>query len=142
MPKEILVAIIIGGLLGIAIAFGVWRANIALSPQAQPSQTEATGSPIPTGKTPTTLTLTITEPEDEAVVGEANVTVLGLASPQATIAIASEKGETIVTSDNKGNFSGVVELSEGTNVITVTAFDSEGETIEKQITVVYSTEVR
>ena len=144
MPKEVIAAIIVGGLLGVAIAFGVWRANIALSPQ----ENSTTGTSSPTAQTPpepsapVALSLTITNPQDDSVVNTSSTVVEGLADPNATISITTDKSETIVTADGQGKFSGKVELSEGPNVITVTMFTKEAETIEKQIIVVYSTEIR
>lgn len=142
MPKEVLAAIIVGGLLGIAIAFGVWRANIALSPQDTNQNQTATDSPSASPTAVTTLNLTIATPEDESIVNKGTLTVTGMTTPNSTVSLSSDKSETIVTAYDKGNFTGSVELNEGTNVVTVTSFTSDGETIEKQITVVYSTEIK
>lgn len=144
MPKEVIAAIIVGGMLGMAIAFGVWRANIALSPQTDTPQNQITTnnpSPAPT-TTASKLSLTITSPEDELVVTSGTLTVAGLTTPGSIISLSTDKSETIVTADAKGDFNGQVELAEGTNVVTITSFTTEGETIEKQITVVYSTEIK
>ncbi len=141
MPKEVIAAIIVGGVLGIAIAFGVWRANIALTPKNLLVQTQSPTPVSPSPATSTFLSLTITSPEDESVIDKDSVTLTGKATSLAAIAIVLENSETIVTADKDGIFSSTVKLSEGPNIITVTAFTAEGETIEKQITIVYSTQI-
>lgn len=139
MPKEVLAAIVVGGILGLAIAFGAWRANQVLTPQNQVSQTKASPSPTPTT---TELSLIITSPEDESVVNQNEITVEGKTIPSATVVITSQSGEIIVVSEQDGSWSGQIELDPGANIITVTAFSREGESVEKQMTLAFSTEVK
>lgn len=134
MRKEVLVAIIIGGLLGLAVAFGIWRANKALAPK---TQVEPFPSPVAQEEK---SELIVTSPESGSVVSENKVLVQGSATPNATIVILYNEGEIIVQADEAGSFEQEVELSGGANEIKVAAYDEQGNQKEKTITVVYSTE--
>lgn len=134
MRKEVLVAIILGITLGLVIAFGVWRANLALAPRRQVS-TQTQPSP-----TPPAFELVITTPEDETVVADATIDVSGKTESGATVIVQYEEGAVTVLADASGSFSQEIELVAGANTITVSAFAQDGEGIEKTLTVVYSTE--
>lgn len=133
MRKEVLIAIILGAALGLIIAFGVWRANLALAPKRQAVQTQAT-------PTPEAFALTISSPENEAVVGRDSITVQGTTKAGVNLVILYENGEILTTAQEDGSFEADIKLIAGANSITVTAFDEEGESVEKTLTVVYSTE--
>lgn len=124
-----------GGVLGLAIAFGVWRANQAFTPTPQ-YQTQ-TSPP----STPQTLSLIVTSPEDEAVADKEKIIVSGKTQAGANVIIATEKDEAVTTADAQGNFSAEIALVEGGNDIVITAIMDDGESVEKRITVVFSTEV-
>lgn len=137
MKKEVILAITIGFVLGLVITFGIWVANRSLK---QTSTTAATPTPIVISITPaptnqvTNNQLTITSPDDESVVAVDKITVTGKTSPNSTVAILYEDGQTFVTSDAEGKFSVEVPLVGGYNEITATSEDSS-----QTITVTYST---
>lgn len=146
MRKEVIIAIILGSVLGIAVAFGIWRANQTLKPQKQIKGIEATSSPVsttqPENKTNTeTAELLITSPENNIVVNEDSVKVEGTTQPKATIVIISNTGEVILEAKQDGSFEQNVKLEGGANEIKVVAYDKNGRRTEKIITVVYSTEL-
>ncbi len=80
--------------------------------------------------------LELREPEDNRSItgGDRKVTVSG--STSAGVRIYINGGQTIV--DRDGNFSSVLEVSEGENTITVKAADGAGNSTEIQRRVVYS----
>ncbi|MAG59596.1 hypothetical protein CMO96_02285 [Candidatus Woesebacteria bacterium] len=139
MRKEVLIAIIIGVGLGSAVAFGIWRANLVLSPQNGQEQNQQ-ASPSPTDDIITSSQLVVTQPENNVVISKDEVEVQGNASPESTIVILANSGEIILEAEADGNFKETVGLEGGANEITVVAYDKEGNESRQTITVVYSTE--
>ncbi|MBI4137322.1 hypothetical protein HY469_04635 [Candidatus Roizmanbacteria bacterium] len=87
------------------------------------------------------ISLTLESPADDALAVEDEVLVRGTTTPGATIAVFTETDEIIVESDENGHFETTVQLVQGINTLTVTAYSSEGQ--EKSITrtIVYDEEV-
>ncbi|MBI2405831.1 hypothetical protein HYV21_02155 [Candidatus Microgenomates bacterium] len=137
MRKEVLIAILLGATLGLAIAFGVYRANLAL--RSTPTTTQAT--PAPTSA-PSSSTLTITQPEDEALVDTDSITVEGKTAPNATVVITSPVDEVTALADNSGTFRAEVKLEPGANALLVTSFGEDNNSVEKELTITYSTEFK
>ena len=144
MKKEVLLAIIIGFSLGLAITFGVWKANKALkeaAPKQQllPSQVqekEKIPSPTPVSSQ---LNLLITSPEDNSIINKEKINVSGKTSPKATVVILYGEGEKIIEADENGNFTSEITLVGGANEITVSAYDQDGNEATKTLNLVYST---
>lgn len=133
MKKEVLFAIVAGALLGVVIAFGVYRANIALVPSKGDDQ-KATPAPKEVAG------LSIIKPETLRVLTESATVVSGITSPNSNVAIVTDDNEYIVASDNKGQFEDEIELSGGLNEIKVFSFDTSGTQKEGSVLVVFSTE--
>jgi len=142
MKKEILVAIVIGFILGLVITFGIWTANNSLK-QGVNTQTkeitenEKTATPAPSQEEK--LSLEITSPSNNALVNQEKLEISGKTAPQATIAIVYEEGEKIAEADEKGNFSVEITLVGGSNEIGISAFDDQGNEASKTLNLVYST---
>ena len=136
MRKEVLIAIIIGFGLGLLITFGIWTANKALKETA-PTTTvpteEAEITPTPN------LELLITSPEDNTISEEEMIEVSGQTIAKAIIAIIYPDGEKLLEADKDGNFSTEISLVGGDNQIKISAFNNEGDEVNKTLTVVYST---
>jgi hypothetical protein len=145
MRKEVLIAILLGSAIGLAIAFGIWRANKAFLPQRKE---EATQSPSITqvvedgenedGKD--TGPLVITSPENNLVVGTGKISIEGVSTENATIVITTNIAENILQTGSDGKFKGDIELEGGVNLIKVVSYDKTGNKTEKSLTIVYSTE--
>lgn len=134
MRKEIIFAVIAGGLFGLVIAFGIWRINSALKP---PQGTErATETSKPQGQS----AMTIAEPSENDVLSETPAAVTGLTNPNAFVSISSEEKDYLVQADNKGAFSGQIALLGGANQIVFTSFDTGGTPSAQTLTIIYSTE--
>ena len=142
MRKEVLIAIIIGFVLGLVITFGIWTANKAI--KEAPSKEEITGeqaqkeitvTPSPTGLEPTL----VLSPEDNSLSDKEKIDISGKTTPEATVVILFPEGEKIIEADKEGNFSTEITLMGGSNEIKVSSFDEEGREISKSITIVYST---
>lgn len=134
MRKEVLVAITIGALLGLAVAFGIFRANQALTPK-----TQTLPSPVPQQEEQSSG-LIVTSPENERVTSEDKVVLRGSTTPAATVVILYNLGEVIVEARADGTFEQEIELEGGANEIKVISIDDQGASQEQTITVVYSTE--
>lgn len=77
--------------------------------------------------------LEITIPTDKLVVKIPNVLVQGTTTPNAEVTF----NEVSVKADATGKFMGYVPLFEGENPIIVTAVDTDGSMVEKEISVIY-----
>lgn len=143
MRKEVLFAILIGCLVGLAVAFGLWRANKALRPD---NGNVAEFNPVGASrdKTPQEKkvgTLLVTSPANFAVISENKVKVQGATWPNAQVIISTQDDETIVQSGGKGEFSEEIKLTAGANLIKVVAYSTDGNREEVSIAVVHTTEL-
>ncbi len=141
MKKEILIAIIIGFVLGLVITFGIWTANKSLKEGStnQPQETvENNNNPTPT-QTQEKMQLTIISPEDNDLVNQEKVQIVGKTSPGAEVAAAYPDGEKIIEADENGDFTLDITLVGGGNEITISAFDNQNNEISKTLNLVYST---
>jgi len=143
MKKEILIAIIIGFVLGLVITFGIWTANKSLKEGTTSNQqtgvTENENiTPVPT-QVEEKLPLTIISPENNALLNQEKLEIVGKTSPKAVVAISYEEGEKIIEADEKGDFKGEITLVGGSNKINVSAFDSQGNEASKSLNLVFST---
>lgn len=140
MRKEVFIAVLLGGALGLAIAFGVWRANVALKSQGDNNQKiSVIGSSSPT---PAAGQLLITDPEENSLVSTETVTLKGKSEPRSAIMVTTQVDAVSTASDNSGNWTADVKLDAGANEILVTAVNEQGEEFSTQITITYSTEFK
>jgi len=142
MKKEILIAIIIGFVLGLVITFGIWTANKSLKEgtNTQLSQiTENKTNITPSPQVEEKLPLTLISPENNALVNQEKLEIVGKTSPKAVVAIVYEEGEKIIEADEKGDFTMEITLVGGSNKINVSAFDSQGNEASKSLNLVFST---
>lgn len=139
MRKEVLIAIIIGFALGLVITFGIWTTNQALKKSAteKPTPVEEVVSPTPILEEK--FSLVLHSPENNSISVEETIEVSGETAPSAIIVILYQEGEKILEADEKGEFSTEVALAGGSNEITVSAYNQEGDEISQTLTVVYST---
>lgn len=140
MRKEVFIAVLLGGALGLAIAFGVWRANIALKSQgADTSKISITNSSSPT---PEAGMLLVTDPEDNSLVKKELTTFKGKAEPKSAIVVTSPIDSASTVSDNSGNWTADIKLESGANQVSVTAVNEAGDEFSTELTITYSTEFK
>lgn len=143
MKKEILIAIVIGFILGLVITFGIWTANKSLQENNNEPQTEENESqPIVNENSQNDeekMSLSITSPQDNSLLDQEEIEITGETSPLANIVILFEEGEKIIQADEQGDFKETIELSGGANEITITAVDQDGNEASKALNLVYST---
>ncbi len=109
---------------------------VACGPRAPVAPTR-TPTPVVPGATPSTaaLSLVVTVPQDEVVVKDAILRVVGRTSPDAVVSV---NGKIVRTVDIEGNFSTLVSLVEGPNLLEVIATDYRGGQASQVLTVVYA----
>ena len=143
MRKEIFYAIFAGSILGLVIAFGVWRTNSTLKPSPTPVASadgqKTTGNPSNNTKT-LGFDLTIAKPGDGDLFTQNPVTISGITKAGSLVTISTEDQDFMLQAENNGSFSQDVTLLGGTNQIVVTSFDGNGDSVVKELTVVYSKE--
>jgi hypothetical protein len=144
MKKEVALAVSLGFILGLIITFGIWTANKSLKNHAQEKTATPTTARVQADISPTPVpadgfSLSITSPEDEALSNVSNIVLTGVTSPKAVLAIMSETGQQIVEADTDGEFTAKITLEGGYNNLSVTAFDSSGNSASKNIVVTYTT---
>lgn len=133
MKKEIVWVVAIGVIVGLIVAFGVYRINSSLNKNSNTPQASATAPP---GSAE--LKITLDKPDDGDVVTDNTVTVSGITKALAWITISGEEDDYIIQADETGVFSQDVNLIAGVNQIKLTAFDSAGNQNVSKVLVVYS----
>ena len=139
MRKEIIFAILVGSSLGVAVAFGVWRINIFFKTSTTQNTTEQDININNNIKTNNNLNLDIISPSNYSVIGNSEVIISGQTNNNSLIALATGDDSIIITSDSKGKFETKVKLEGGISELFVTAFDKNGKSLNKKLTLIYST---
>jgi len=139
MKKEVLIAIVSGLILGLVITFGIYTANRSIEKQKNAKKAQET--PLPASPSPSLSqkTLTITSPENYDLINQRELTINGIAWPEAVIAIITENSEFFTQADNEGYFLHKLNLVKGYNEITVIATDELNSTQTQNLVVTYST---
>jgi hypothetical protein len=148
--KENFIAIIIGLVLGIIIALGVWTAKnggfryeipkftLPNLPEIKKNEPTAPVVPTPTGSLKKEeFQISLSSPEDDITVNVKEITVSGNAWPNTTIITSLENNDIITSSNPDGSFSMKATLVTGPNTITVTAFDQEGNSSQVTRTIIF-----
>lgn len=137
MRKEVILAVIIGILLGGIILYGINLANSSSKINFGDKEATEEGSPAtPTTVKQNTSQISLIYPLDNAVVTDSQLTLKGTAKANANIAIVTESDDILTTADSSGNFSSAINLVSGENVITITAVDEKQASSSAQITVI------
>ncbi len=90
---------------------------------------EVTPPPAPKSE----FSLTVTEPTDESIINADKVEVMGITTPGAVVSVNGELAEV----DGEGNFTMMVVLEEGPNIIEVIASDLEGNEESRTLVIIY-----
>ena len=137
MRKEILFAILAGITFGLIIAFGVWRANVALRPDGV-----STIAPDDTSETAQDgFGITVAKPQDYQVVTSSPAVLTGISKPNVWIVVSAEEEDYIAKTDESGEFEIEVDVVGGVNEVIITAFDADGAEAQEKLILVYSSEL-
>ncbi len=122
------IALLIG--LGVAgVAFYFYQSTKVIPK----SDTKAAKEPTPT-PTPDVsgYILAIDKPKDEEVVSNKTITITGKTAADAVVVVSTETDEQIITPAQNGNFNTTQTISNGANIIQITAIFPDGG--EKRVT--------
>jgi hypothetical protein len=84
------------------------------------------GSYLPVTKKFSSFDLNLDNPDDNVIVADKSIIVSGNTSPNVTVVISTEVSDIGLETDDKGHFSKVVTLEKGLNILTLKAFDQNG----------------
>lgn len=138
MPREALIAIVIGFLFGLIITFGVYTANRSLK-EKEVTVEAPSPTTLPSPESSPQPLLVIDSPENESLVSEEKLVLRGHTSPEAIIAVFTEENEHLLTASREGTFSAEIKLVKGVNYIKVMAVDKQNQKTEEDLIIVYST---
>ncbi|HAS68876.1 TPA: hypothetical protein DGD59_03435 [Candidatus Collierbacteria bacterium] len=140
MRKEVILAVIIGIILGGVILYGINLANTSSKINQGDTETEKSSTKVTpsSSKKPDSL-ISILFPTNNSVVTENQLTIKGTTKPNSNIAIISESDDILTMSDKSGNFSEDINLIPGENTITITIVDEKQATSSSIITVIRTT---
>lgn len=137
MKKEVILAILIGLGMGLFITYGVYRVKNSITTPPITDLEDAT-DPTPT-TTATPALIAIHNPENGLVTTETEITVTGTTTENAHVVLFVNEVDYISTSDETGNFSFEVSLSQGVNYIQVYVITIDGTTaVDERVVVVSS----
>ena len=139
MKKEVLIAVVAGLILGLIITMGIYTANRSLNAQRAKKQLQNTPTPSALPNNQNNKTLNITSQENYDLLDKSELSLSGVAWPNAVIALISEADNQIVTADSEGIFTFKTKLIKGFNEISVIATDETGTTQTQNLVLTYST---
>lgn len=125
------------GLLVAGVAFYLYQGTKTIP--ASKLKTVTVVSPTPSAS-PSGVYLNIDSPQDESVVDNKVLTVSGKTIPGATVVILTSSSKQVVQPSQAGDFSTTINLDDGTNLLQVTSFGTDGLSTTVVKTVTYSTE--
>ncbi|RJP46531.1 MAG: hypothetical protein C4584_01470 [Armatimonadetes bacterium] len=95
---------------------------------------------FPVTREPVSLMLNLSSPENNLLVFDPNLLIQGTSSPNSMIIITTSKEDFSLEPDNQGYFSYTLELEQGLNEFSITAFDVLGNSKSSERVVYYSKE--
>jgi hypothetical protein len=149
MFKEIILAIILGTLLGFGLTGGYFA--IKKSPSNSTANITPTISIVKSGPTsiisptPTEVLdssdnqITIDSPENESIVSNSKLAIKGSTNSKSTIVITTSTKNYTTHADNAGNFSIEIDVETGTNLIQIDSIDSNDNQSTTKLLITYST---
>lgn len=135
MRKELPIAVFAGSILGILVAFGVWRANLALKPKENVLPAEETKE----NTSSENFDLVIAKPENLAVLSDSPATFSGVTRSGNLVAIVGSEDDYFIETDGSGGWQEEVELEPALNQFSFYSFDAKtGKSVNKNLSVVFS----
>lgn len=134
MRKEVIIAIVIGLVMGLFITYGFYHSQRV--PDSSQVSTIAELEEVEPELVIENGKLTIHNPEDETLQEEAAVNVTGSTTPNSFVVIFINNTPYVTQADETGNFARDLELSPLANVITVHSIEESGEVNTAQRSIV------
>jgi hypothetical protein len=149
MVKELLLAVILGALLGFGITGGIVALKNNKSSSGTLSVNNSPTAAVSVSPQPTTDTsnssgtsnhqITVESPQNDSIVANSKVTIKGSTSPQSSLVITTPSKSYFATADNAGNFNLDIDVDSGVNQIQIDSFDSQDNQATTQLIITYST---
>ncbi|MBP9702614.1 hypothetical protein KBD69_02915 [Candidatus Woesebacteria bacterium] len=139
--KEVTLAIIIGLIIALIIAGGIYRAKTAIQnfdPQSLIPKKQSKDGANQDQKTEQKLFVEL-DTADNSVTDKATFTISGKTLPKTYIAITTESNDYLIVPNDVGSFSQEVNLIKGANRLTITVYTQDGVKVEDALSVVYTT---
>lgn len=139
--KEVTLAIIIGLIIALIIAGGIYRAKTAIQnfdPQSLIPKKQSKDGVNQDQKTEQKLFVEL-DTTDNSVTDKATFTISGKTLPKTYIAITTESNDYLIVPNDVGSFSQEVNLIKGANRLTITVYTQDGVKVEDALSVVYTT---
>lgn len=137
MRKEPIIAVILGSLLGLAVAFGVW--NFTRVSEKRTKEAAIKQEKSAENKTQANDGLSIFEPLDNRVFKTSPVKVSGITSGKTILALVTDEETQLISANEDGTFEAEVEIAGGISDINIWAF--ENETKNENISVILSSQI-
>lgn len=131
LGRETILAGVVGFAVGLLAAWAVWSIP-QIAPKREKEIQPVTVQEETTPKPAETLTLALTQPEDETISTNDEVQVSGKTAAGATVIVSGPLAEEVIEARSDGTFSTTVSLEEGANEIVVTAYPPAGELGEEK----------
>ena len=151
MFKEIILAVILGTLLGFGLTGGYFAikktpaapTSSSITPvisitKLEPTSTDTTPTPAEVINNSNNQ-ITIDSPENQAIVSNSKVTIKGSTNSKSTIIITTNTNNYTTHADNAGNFNTEIEIDSGTNQIQIDSIDSNDNQSTAKLIITYST---
>jgi hypothetical protein len=143
MKKDIIIAVIVGFVLGVGSALLIVNlpSLLTLLKRTAPSQL-ATINPTPTLPTVsnTSSLLTLESPAPESIATSKNIQITGKTAPGTILVLTTERDNSPYEASESGNFAFPLSLKEGANTAIITAYNESGEAETKTLTIYYTSE--
>lgn len=147
MFKELILATIIGAILGLGVTGGYMTIQHKTEPPKEKSVIiEPTLIPTTTDNNPNTddssklsKEIIINSPEPNSLLSSEKTSIIGTTTKNSHIVVITSTNSFIGQSDDQGNFQIPITLESGLNIIKITSLDQENNQKDTSINITYST---
>ena len=122
--------------LGLTLGLIVLAISTTIIFLSQQQKTD-TNAAKPVSRSPKPLFLALLTPTDGQVATNGEIVISGKTLPKSTVLFFTETHDSSTEADARGDFSGTIQLGNGINTLTVTAFSENGEEKSVALDIVY-----
>lgn len=138
LRKEQLIAIVLGSIIGVAVAFSLWKFSTPKSSDDQTQSSNSTTNVVQNNTHGATNEFAIVSPNNFAVIREEHATISGLANAGAVI-VAYSDDIALTKTSSSGEFTLELPLSSGINKVSLMAFEKTKTPQKQTLTLIHST---
>lgn len=141
MKKEVVIVIFFGLIVGLTVTFFAYRLRkdkLTATNTDVGKKIELDSSLLGEEKNDEVKPVTITSPENGAVVSEKNLIVKGQVPPNSTAVLFVNDTDQLQTASASGEVSFEITLTSGSNIVELFSIDASGQTYSQQIIIIYS----